>query len=433
MFENLKLRQIKRYIKSQLLTSKAYTPEYFYNLKGERVSLFDFSNDASIKTAVLNVPELAATLNYLSTAFSSGIFKEVRNGEEQENSQIIELLNNPHPLYSGTYLKRIILEQLFAYGRAYVYMDRSFSRRENTSNISILETPNIKTFVGDVSINDYLSGADDIIKRYEYTYNGKQESINDVENVITFTWNTEVSINNQYLRYISPLKPLEEALQVTPAMFNIMSNLMNNYGVRGYISNQTKDVSGSIPLTPEDKKIIEEEFKKLGLKKGQRQFSYISYPMQFVPISSPIKDMLLPEQQKMVKNIIADVLNFDTTLLNKDSSAKLNETSGSAYSESRKSMFSENLIPVGNNITQSLTDYFYKFKSNSNIILDFSHLDVFTEDERDMAEKIGEVSNFVIELNQAVSDPLNNMTRDNAISVLTLNGYSLEEAKSLIS
>lgn len=418
---------------NNLAVTKSITPDIFWNRNGEKIPLFDFSNDSSIRKAILNVPELAATLNYLSSAFSSGKFTELLSGEELENSKIVDLLNSPHPLYSGSYFKRYIAEQLFAFGRVHLYMDTAFGRRENTSNITILPPEMIKTYVGDVSMNDYLTGADNIIKKYEYTFNYQIHEIFDVENVVTITWNTEISIQNQYLKYVSPLKPLEKALMVTPSMYDIMSNLMDNYGMRGFISNKTSDVSGYIPIEGNDKDEIEDEFKKFGLKKGQQQFSFINYDLGYVPVSSPIKQMLLPEQQKMIKTIISDVLNFDTKLLNSDSSSRLNGDSGSAYSESRKSMFTENLIPVGSNLSESLSDYIYKFKSNSKIKMDFSHLDVFVEDERDMAEKIRYVSEFVIELNGAVLDPENNMTRDNAIAVLTINGYSQEEAETLIS
>lgn len=417
-----------------LLSQKTSTPDIFWTKKGKMIALFDFSNDAQIRKAVLHVPELAATLNYLSTAFSSGIFMEFSNGEEANNSKIVELLKNPHPLYSGSYLKRYILEQLFSYGRCHLYMNTNLGRRENAQNISILEADKIKTYVGDVSYNDYLSGGEDIIKKYEYTFNNTMQEITDVENVVTLTWNTETLITGKYLKYISPLKPLEEALQVTPAMYDSMHNLMDNFGMIGFISNNQKDVAGSRPLDPKQQKEVEDEFQKFGTRKGQRRFSYINYPVEYTKVSSPLKEMMLPEQQRMIKTIIADVLNFDTALLNGDNKrGTLNGEAGSAYSESRKSMFTENLIPVGNNVTEMLSDYFYKFKVNTKLKLDFNHIDVFVDDERDMSENISQVSGFVIELNKAVADPENNMTRDNAIAVLTTNGYTEEEAQNLIS
>jgi len=403
---------------------KTYTPRIYWNKEGKKIPLFNFNSSEQIRLAVQIVPELAATLSYLGTAFSSGEFKEIINGEEQDESKIIDLLNNPHSLYKGTYLKRIIIEYLMAFGVCYLYMNNN-GLRDNTENISILPY-NTLPFVGDANVNDYLLSSDDIIKKFKFNWAGVEYYIDDPSKVVSITWNTEISIENQYLIYQSPLKPLESALMVTPAMYDTMQNLMNNFGMRGFISNKTTDSGGYYPLQPDEEEVVAKKFKKFGLREGQQQFDFVNYNLEFTPVSSPIRNMLLPQQQKMIKTIISDVLNFDTVLLNNDSANKY-----ANYVTARKSMFTENLIPTGNNISEELSSYFYKFKKNQEIKIDFNHIDVFTEDEKDKAEAIKKVSEYVISLNEAVK--AENMSRETAISTLTINGYSEEEAESLIS
>jgi hypothetical protein len=207
---------------------------------------------------------------------------------------------------------------------------------------------------------------------------------------------------------------------VTPAMYNSMHNLIDNYGMRGFVSNASTDSGSFVPLEDDEKREIQNQFKKYGTKKGQYQLAFTSNDLKYVPISSPIKDMLLPEQQKLIKTIIADILGFDTAILNNDAANKY-----ANYKEARKSLFTENIIPASNNVSESLSDYF-----DSELTMDFSHLDIFSEDEKTKSEKIAIETQYIINLNTSVS--LGNMTKDSAVELLILNGYEKEIANKLI-
>jgi phage portal protein BeeE len=399
------------------------TQSIHWDKEGNKIPLFNFSDPKKVDKAIRTVPELTAVLNYIGKSFSSGIYEEYTNDNLNENSEVVKVLNNPHTLYSGSEFLQTVGEQLFSHGVTHLYMNAPL-RRENLEGIMILPTHLTKVYVGDVSLDEYLTGGEDLIKHYEVTYNNKTTTISK-EEIITITLNTRVSIKNKYVHYESPLKPLENALMVTPAMYDSMQNIMNNYGMIGFISNRSSDSGSFIPIQEKEKDEIQKSINKYGTKNGQRRYGFVNYDLRYTAVSSPLKDMLLPEQQKMIKTIIADILGFDTAILNNDSANKY-----ANYQEARKSLFSENIIPASNNYTQSLSDWIYKFKLNTYVKLDYKHLDIFSEDEKTKADKIAVESNYIINLNTAVAQ---GMSRDAAVELLISNGYDQETANKLIS
>lgn len=411
------------------LTEKSFS-RIFWNSKGgtfefDGVNLFDFNKDEEIYKAINVVPELASTLNYISKSFSTGIYQELKqNSDVIERSKLVSLLNNPNPFYSGSEFKQKIATELFAFGRVHIYMNTP-SIPLNTKSIFVLPTHLTKPYIGkDVKRAEIYDSVDDIVMYYEVDLkNGNVLKI-PAEKVITITLNTDITFTDDgYINYISPLLPLQDALKVTPAIYDSLQELNNNRGMIGYFSNKTKSDAG-LPITLKDneKNILQQALKKYGTRKSQNKFGVVSNNVAFERITDPIKDMFFPEQKKLIKETINDILGFDSVLLNNDDSSKY----GVFYKEARKSLFTENIIPAASNYTESLTSYFGLY-----INLDYTHLDIYSEDEKEKAETTSEKATYIRELNESVS--LNQMTRESAIYFLTLEGYSEEEANNLIS
>jgi len=418
------LKTLKKEIESLRVQQKSFNGQRIFWEKNDTttIRLFDFEDFNHVKMAISSVPELASQLNYIGKSFTSGIFKHLKNDTEIE-SPVIKLLNNPNELMSGEEFKQIFAEWIFSYGFVPIYCDTS-GLRENTNKITLLEPYNLKVKVGDITINDYLKKGNPVIKKIEYNFQGKKFEL-EIENVIIITYNSNYSIQDGYVVYESPLKPLENALEVTPAIYSSMSKLNNNLGMTGFISNKSTDSGTYVPILDSEKEKIQTALKNYGTKKGQSHLAFANYDLKYIPISSPINQMLLPEQQKMIKTIIADILGFDILILNNTEGNKY-----ANYEQARTSLFTENIINVANKLTNALTNYFFKFYPNNKIILDYSHLDIFSKDEKTKAETANIEIAYIINLNTAVTS--GQMTRENAIQLLISNDYDEETANSLI-
>lgn len=417
MFLGIPSKKDYKNIKSELqqIQEKNLSPTVFWPPSGEAIPLFDFDNTDEIRTALNTVPELVGVMNYLKKSISLGNYAN----EKEQETELIKILNEPNPLNSKTEFLGNYIENLLAYGRCHIYFNKI---GVNLKSLVIIPSDFVEIYVGDISHKQLRQATDlnEIIKHYEIKFNNNSIKIDPAE-ILTITYNSDFNIKNNYLKYKSPLKSLENALQVTPAMYNSMQNLMNNGGMKGFVSNKSTDSGSYIPIEPKDRKEIQKAFKNYGSKKGQFDIAFVNSDINYVPITSRIKDMMLPEQRKIIKEVIADVLNFDTVLLNNNDSSKY----GVFYKEARKSLFTETISPIANNLTENISN-----KADEIVFLDFSHLDIFSEDEIQKVNKVNIESQYIINLNTAVKEE--RMTRENAINILILNGYDEQTAKKLI-
>jgi len=414
----------KKKVQIAEMQTKNYTPDIFWLQDGQAVQLFDFNNNSQIKLALDSVPELAAPINYMAKAFSTGKY-EIKLNDKIVDNKISLLLENPHPLFNESDFKQNVAKNLIAYGVAYIWVNTP-AMVENTKGMYVIPTWRVQPFVDNITDKTLRSAEsiEDLIKYYVIQTDSKKIEIPPTE-IIQIRQNVDISVSNKYLVFTSPLKPLEKALLVTPAIYDSMQNLLNNGGMKGFISSDTGDNINNIPITPEEKTELQTQFKKYGTKSGQYDVAFTKHSLKYVQITARIKDMLLSEQREMIKTVIADLLGFDNVLLNAANSSNY----GVFYKEARKSLFTETIIPIANNYTDALTNYFFEFRKNK-IILNYSHLDVFSQDEKEKAEKVGIESRYIIDLNKSVF--AGEMSKENAISLLVLNGYNVEEAKKLI-
>jgi len=403
-------------------TAKSAITEIYWNERGQKI-FFDFDDAEKINLAINTVPELSSILNYLAKSLSTGEY-QVKSNNEVIDNPLTELLNNPHPFFNKTDFLQQIAVSLMAYGRCHIYIGAPLLR-DNAKSLYLLPTHKTKIKLKDIRFNNIIELEDfnNIVDKYETVVNGKVVDIDPLK-VLTIKSNTVANFESGYLNFKSPLKPLENALKVTPAIYDTMQNLMNNQGMKGFAVNKSSGEFGTVRIGDEDKKNIQEAFRGYGTKSGQNQIAFVNHDVDYIQVSAIIKDLLLPEQQKMIKTILADVLGFDTAILNNDSANKY-----ANYNEARKSLFTEIIIPLSNVITEGLTSYLFKFKSLT-IKLDYSHLEIFSEDKKTKSEAVGVESTFIINLNKSVS--LGEMTKENAVLFLISNGYDEEIAKKLI-
>ncbi len=406
------------------IQSKNYSSNIFWAKDGTTIPLFDFTNNYQLQLALESVPELAAPVNYMAKSFSTGEY-EIKLNDKLVEHKLIDLFKNPHPLFNESDFKQNIAKNLICFGVAFIWVNTP-AMIENSKGMYVIPSWRVEPFVGNIEDRELRSSENikDLIKKYVVQTENRKIEISTNE-IIQIRQNIDVSIVNQYLKFTSPLKPLEKALLVTPAIYDSMQNLLNNGGMKGFIASDTGDNINNIPITPEEKTHLQKEFRQYGSKSGQFDVAFTKHSLKYVPITARIKDMLLSEQRELIKTVIADILGFDNVLLNSAKSSNY----GVFYKEARKSLFSETIIPLANNYTDALTNHFFEFRKNK-ISLNYSNLEVFSEDEKQKAEKTEIETNYIINLNKSVR--LQEMTKENAISLLELNGYDLKNAKKLI-
>jgi len=147
--------------------------------------------------------------------------------------------------------------------------------------------------------------------------------------------------------------------------------------------------------------------------------------LDYQQISSPIVDLGITDQQKLMKEVIADIYGFNTLLLNNNEGNKY-----ANYQEARRSFFSEVVIPLADTISNAFQDFYLYARKGEDIILYYRYLEVFATDKKLQAESLQQTQSAIIQLNEAVNTGA--ITREIAVSLLMSNGYTQAVAESLI-
>jgi hypothetical protein len=419
------------------LESKISKIQAQINQKGAQLTNFNsfmrelgfknYSDDEYIDNPISEVPELAGILNYIGRAYVSGKFGVKRDEDIIEN-RYSKLFKKPNAVATHRVFRMNLSEYLAAYGYCFVYA-YSPSIVNQTKTLTLLD-PNkctIKTKVKKYSGSVELTELSDLIERVEYDNDsGKKTIYEDIDSLILFTNDTNYSIDNYTLTFQSPLDSLRNALEVTPALYEIMTALANEGGVQGFISNRQTDDVGTVPLTPEERALLEKEFESYGLKKGQRRLRISPANVDYVEVSAKVKDLALDVQKRIIKETIADVLGFDAILLNSTEGKKYDN-----YKLARQSFFTELIMPLASVIDETLTNYFFaRYYPSERFYTDYSHLDIFSKTESEKTASTLTESKYIIELNKEVA--AGNISRDAAIHFLIINEYPEEDANILI-
>lgn len=421
MFGIGKLKDKVSYLESELQKKNAAVPDDPFIA---RIG-FDFHKEGAINNPIKEVPELAGILNYCGRSYVSGDF-QVRREDEIISNRYENLFKKPNPISTERTFRMNLAEYIMAYGFCFVYKNQP-GIITNTKGLYLLD-PNettIKTKVKSTSDAVNIENLKDIIKHVEVSQGGVIAKYKDIDKLILFVNDVNFSIQDYELKFDKPLDSLRNALEVTPALYDIMTSLANEGGVQGFISNRQTDSVGFVPLQDKEKSQLEKIFKNYGLKKKQSRVAISPSNVEYVETSAKIKDLAIDVQKRIIKETIADVIGFDAILLNSTEGKKYDN-----YKQARQSFFTELIMPLASVIDEAFTDALLP-DYNENFHTDYSELDVFQKSENEKYTSIKAESEYIINLNKEVS--AGTMSRETAIYFLIDNGYNEEIAEKLIS
>ena len=172
--------------------------------------------------------------------------------------------------------------------------------------------------------------------------------------------------------------------------YNI-NNIIKNYESRGVIMERRGalgilgpdggDSAGATRATPDQKKELQDDYRKYGLLKDQWQVIISTIPMKFTPMSMNMRDLMLLEMAEDDIKTLCVALGFEFNLLPWGSNtAFANKNIG------EKRQYQDYTIPEAENLMFQFTDctgvdvYGYEYA------LDYSHVACLQADEKEKSE-----------------------------------------------
>lgn len=161
------------------------------------------------------------------------------------------------------------------------------------------------------------------------------------------------------------------------------NTLIKRRGALGIISSDTKDESGTVSLTSNEKDDLQKEFLKYGLMKDQYQVIISNAAIKWQQIGYPTRDLMLFEEIEDSTMRICDAYGYPYRLL---SSEKTNSLGGSDLKEYKKLLYQDTIIPDAEMIADDLNLLFGLNDLPERIEIDYTHIAIMQEDKQKEAQ-----------------------------------------------
>lgn len=336
---------------------------------------FDYTNSDSSLKAYRHCPPIAAIINKKAKAFSNGKpwvlnsegDKKGKEATTKEAIQLRKLLAQPNALLTWKSFEthNYIFQQLFGYCVVLAIKPTGFP------NIAATSLWNIAPCFLDIREKQNINLA-------------TVKNIKDVIESITIKGlNTPLDLNDIYIfkddtpGFKSLVIPEGRVESLTQPISNIIGTLesrgvlIDKRGPSYVIGSGESDELGQGTMTAIEKKEVQEEFKKYGLRKKQVQAIITSANVKVQTIGFSTRDLMLFEEMEDDIMRICDSYGMPHRLI---ASNRNNSLGGSDAEYFNRQLYQDTIIPEGESIYQQWDQFFELAKYNLTLNKDYSHI-----------------------------------------------------------
>ena len=210
-----------------------------------------------------------------------------------------------------------------------------------------------------------------LIDYYQFCPGDEEEKI-EIDDMIYLSTTDGINIVNPSSR----IESLKYPLSNIRALYHKRNVLLENIGAIGILSARNNEMGGAIPMDPEEKKEIQQDW----FRRSKDELIITESDVQWNPMSFPTKDLILYEELTADKMALIDAFGLNVYLFSQEK--------GSTFSNVRDGVrmaYTDTIIPE----TQQIYDSILQQMGLSNeyrLIADFSHIAVLQSDENSSAQ-----------------------------------------------
>lgn len=346
----------------------------------------NLDNMSGIREAYNKCSPVSAIINRTAEAMSNGEWWIVddKNKDVSKDSKfkhLASLLKHPNPLQTRTELIKQTDIYLNLYGITYLYavVPMGFDVQEATAIWAL--NPERVTPVFKQGVLYYAESIEDIVEKYIITIGNKTIHVSPKHILSIKDSHGDVNISESH-KGVSRLNGLEYEIKNIIQAQEAIYSLNKDRGAQGIITNKSKDASGSLPLTPNEKEDIDNQYKsKYGLGRNQSKIIISDADLGWQQMTFNVRDLMLYEGLKQNTERISDSLNYPFGLL-----ANAKGTTYANRDSDMKYLYQNNVIPRSNLYEEKLSEWFNL--EHVKIEIDFSHIECLREAEKERAESL---------------------------------------------
>lgn len=317
----------------------------------------------------IEIPELRAVIDKRASMMASNhpcLYD--MNGDKIESHWLLDLFKDPNAMQSWSDVVYSLSVQDALYSNAFAYCPkRSFDIR----NLMVPLPAN--------KIEIQLSGkklqamdSEDMVTRFCFEYDDDSKEMIDWTDMIYLTTDDGMNL----VKPISRIDSLKYPLSNIKAQYHKRNVLLENIGSIGILTTSQNDMGGAIPMTPEEKRQIQQDW----FKRSKDELIITESNVDWKPMSYPTRDLMLFEELTADKMAIIDTYGLNANLFSSERG-----TTFTNVRDSIRLVYTDTIIPE----TQSMYDSMMKQWGLSDeyyLKADFSHLPALQEDEGEKAD-----------------------------------------------
>lgn len=402
---------------------------YFHNVFGSSTPKWlNFNTNYDILTAINNIPEAYLVINYMASAFSNGKWRLYKDNEVVIKHEILDLLNSPNPLQAG----KEWIKQAYAYwkaiGNEFLYTPLPIGYKDvNYNNVFLLwnlPSQHVKIVpTGKIWMQKEVS---DIINNYVFSNpNGGEISI--PTNQIMHKNDLQLNFDGgSYLSGQSRFVALRKLLSNLGAAYEAKNVLFNKRGALGILSNQAQAGGMPQPISPKEKKEIENNLLDYGLTTEQSQIIVTSSPLNYQRISMDMRELEI--NTEIIEDFITICNSFG---ISKELFGSQKGTTFANKNEAKKQFYQDTIIPDSEDFAMELTRYLKLDIDGYRLDLDYSHIAILQEDQETKSRVAKTKSEIILNIQASVFNATT--TKEQGIKTLMFAlDISEDEAENLL-
>ena len=317
----------------------------------------------------IEIPELRAVIDKRASMMASNVpCLYDMNGDKVESHWLLDLFKDPNAMQSWSDVVYSLSVQDALYSNAFAYCPkRSFDIRN-----LIVPLPANKIEIQLSGKKLQAMDSEDMITRFKFEYDDDSKEIIDWSDMLYLTTDDGMNL----VKPISRIDSLKYPLSNIKAQYHKRNVLLENIGSIGILTTSQSDMGGAIPMTPEEKRQIQQDW----FKRSKDELIITESNVDWKPMSYPTRDLMLFEELTADKMAIIDTYGLNANLFSSERG-----TTFTNVRDSIRLVYTDTIIPETQSMYNSmmkqwgLSDEYY-------LKADFSHLPALQEDEGEKAD-----------------------------------------------
>jgi portal protein len=359
----------------------------FFEMNGKSIFHFKYSGHNSSVKAYECCPPVNAIANKKAQSFINGKTWVLNTqgkakgkvSTSAEAKKIQSLFEKPNPLQSGKQFEAqgYIYQLLFGYNIILPIKPAGF--KDNIDTYQMWNIPPSMVDIEETNKLFYQSDTKGIIKEIVLNYKGTR-TILKVEDIYIMK-----DFTPSFCSLVIPesrIKSLALPINNIIGAYESRNVLINYRGALGILSQDPGNGQyGNLPMTDEQKELLQQDLRRYGLSNHQWQFIITSASLKWQQMGVATKDLMLFEEIEGSTMAICDGLGYPYRLMAAEKSASYNDVN-----QFKKMLYQDFIFPEADSIYEQWNQLFDTEKYNLTIDKDYSHIPVLQEDQLQAAQ-----------------------------------------------